>query len=168
MKHFIGYILLFAVFLTGCSNLCFEENTGAKYKHKVTFLKVIDGDTFKVFDQGKINFIRLAEIDCFEIRDGKRLRAQAKNRINTKKALKIGIEAEIKLANLLMYSNYLDVLPLKTDKYGRIVAYVYAKNSQDKVVNVNQYMAIYGMCLAFPDKSYYKGKKSLEIKEKEK
>ena len=43
--------------------------------------------------------------DGFEIRDGKRLRAQAKNRINTKKALKIGIEAEIKLANLLMYSN---------------------------------------------------------------
>ena len=55
-----------------------------------------------------------------------------------------------------MYNHFINIIPLKKDKYGRIIAQVYAKDDKGQTVNVNQYMYYKGLCSAFPDKSYYK------------
>lgn len=149
----ISCCLLFTIFLSSCSITA--ENKNAKEQSsqgKATFLSVIDGDTFEAVYRGKVEKIRLADIDCFEISEGDRLKSQAKRKnISTKNALNKGKEAEEKLANILMHNNVLYVIPIKYDRYRRLLAYVYAGN-----LNVNQYMRYEAGCDAYPDKSYYK------------
>ena len=157
--RFSIYLFVLTVLLTGCS--CFSSDRAKKQKFEYTglFLKVVDGDTFKAHFRGKLEYIRLAEVDCFEIGEGERLKSQAKaQHISTKQALKKGKEAEIKLADLLMHNALLNIVPLKRDKYGRIIAQVYAKDDKGQIMNVNQYMYYKGLCSAFPDKSYYNKK----------
>ena len=120
-------------------------------KSNAVFLRVIDGDTFESLYHEKVEIIRLANVDCFETAEGDRLKSQTeKKNISTKNALNKGKEAEEKLAKLLMHNNILHIIPLKHDRYGRLVAYVYAGN-----LNVNQYMRYEVGCNAFPAKSYY-------------
>lgn len=160
MKQFFRFsacLLILTALLTGCSCFCSDRAKKQKFEYTGLFLKVVDGDTFKAHFHGKIEFIRLAGVDCFEIGEGERLKSQAKaQHISTKQALKKGKDAEIKLANLLMYNHFINIIPLKKDKYGRIIAQVYAKDDKGQTVNVNQYMYYKGLCSAFPDKSYYK------------
>ena len=151
--YYITCCLLFTALLSSCSTTA--ENKNAKEQssqNKATFLRVTDGDTFEAVYRGKVEKIRLADTDCFEIAEGDRLKSQAKRKnINTKNALNKGKEAEKKLAKVLMHNNILYIVPLKHDRYGRLIAYVYAGN-----LNVNQYMLYEAGCDAYPDKSYYK------------
>lgn len=157
--RFSACLLVLTVFLTGCSCFCPDGAKKSNFEYTGLFLKVVDGDTFKAHFHGKIEYIRLAEVDCFEIGEGERLKSQAKaQHISTKQALKKGKEAEIKLADLLMHNGLLNIVPLKRDKYGRVIAQVYAKDDKGIIVNVNQYMYYKGLCSAFPDKSYYNKK----------
>lgn len=166
MKQYFRFsVCLFTLIalLTGCSCLRPDEKVKTKYEYTAIFFKVIDGDTFEAFFQKKMQRIRLADIDCFEKSKNKRLEAQAKKwNANIKQALTKGTQSEIKLAKLLMHSHHLNILPIKTDAYGRIIAYVQAVNSRGQVVNVNQYMLYEAGCNAFPDESYYNKKTLIE------
>ena len=161
--HFSVCLFTLIALLTGCSSLRFDGAKKQKFEYTGLFLKVVDGDTFEAHFHGKIEYIRLAGIDCFEIGEGERLKSQAKaQHISTKLALKKGKEAEIKLADLLMHNGFLNIVPLKRDKYGRIIAYVYARDDKGLIVNVNQYMLYEAGCNAFPDESYYNKKTHIE------
>lgn len=153
LLYFLSCFLLFTLVLTSCSttlqNKKDEEQSSNNY---AVFLRVLDGDTFVANYRNKIQRIRLADIDCFEIVENNRLKTQAKVRnISKSQALKKGKESEKKLAEILMRNNVIYILPLRHDNYGRLIAYVYAGD-----LNVNQYMHYEGGCYAFPDKSLHK------------
>lgn len=93
-------LLVLTALLTGCSCFCSDRAKKQKFEYTGLFLKVVDGDTFKAMFHGKMEYIRLAGIDCFETGEGERLKSQAKaQHIGIKQALKKGKDAEIKLAD---------------------------------------------------------------------
>lgn len=153
MKSFFYRFLCFLVItsiLCACSVTCRNKKETEKDNHAL-FIKVIDGDTFEAYYQGNIEKIRLAGIDCFEKTNGDKLKSQAKRQnISTQQALKKGLEAEQKLANLLTDNSVLFVFGMEKDRYNRVLGYVYVGKK-----NVNQYMLYEAGCNAFSEESYY-------------
>ena len=97
LLYFLSCFLLFTLVLTSCSTTSQNKKDAEQSSNNyAVFLRVLDGDTFVANYRNKIQRIRLADIDCFEIVENNRLKTQAKVRnISKSQALKKGIESYI-------------------------------------------------------------------------
>ncbi|MGX0165229.1 micrococcal nuclease [Staphylococcus capitis] len=122
-------ISLLAVFVIVFSTLGQTFNThqahaaNGLHKEKATLVKVIDGDTVKLNYKGKVATFRLLLIDTPETKDPR------------KPVQKYGPEASAFTTNMMTKAKKIEVefdKGKRTDKYGRLLAYVYADG---KMVN---------------------------------
>ncbi len=125
-------------------------------KHKVLIAYVIDGDTIKVFFQGRKESVRLIGIDTPESRRNSRAKRIARK---TGKTLKCIIQ-EGKLSKKYVKSLvkkgdsiYLEFDIQQRDRYRRILAYVYLSNG--KMLNEEILKAGYGTPYTVPPNIKY-------------
>jgi len=140
MKTFLSLLSVVCLLATGVY---------AGDKQQVVIIKVSDGDTVKAVMHNKKVTIRLANIDCPEIRTNDRTLKQAKQmNLAPESIKKYGKDAQKNLKKLLdFYENeiYFEETPENMcDGEERLVGNLFAGD-----VNVNEYMLKNSKCVAF-------------------
>ncbi len=130
MNHLKRILLLFFCFLFTCS---FSDNLVP-----VKIAYVIDGDTYKVWYQGKKQSVRLIGIDTPESKKNNRAELQSRQfGKDVEEITKLGQQAKQYATNFIKAGQtiYLEFDVQKTDKYGRLLAYVWLDREKAKMMN---------------------------------
>ncbi len=137
-----------------------------KNLQKVKFVKVVDGDTIKVKDDGGNEIsVRMIGIDAPESRPNKRLELQMKQQGKDQETIiALGEKSKAHLKELIDNNEhvYLEYDIQKFDKYGRVLAYVYILDKNSRFVMLNEQMLIDGFAyhLIIPPNEKYVNKLS--------
>jgi len=150
MIKLIYLIFILTLFLPAC----IKKHESKKVPCEV--VKVYDGDTFKCkLENGKEIVVRLIGIDTPESKINKRAYIQAKKLGSVEEVLKLGEVAKEFTESILKTEKivFLEFDAQKTDKYGRVLAYVWLSNG--KLLNEILLQEGYAMLLTIPPNTKY-------------
>jgi len=130
MKYLKKILFLFFLFLFSYS---FSDDL---IPVKVAY--VIDGDTYKIYYQGEKKSVRLIGIDTPETQKNNRAELQSRQfGKDIEEIKKLGQQAKQYATNFIKEGQtiYLEFDVQKTDKYGRLLAYVWLDKGKNKMMN---------------------------------
>jgi len=131
MKYLKKFLFLFFLFLFSYS---FSDDL---IPVKVAY--VIDGDTYKIYYQGEKKSVRLIGIDTPETQKNNRAELQSRQfGKDIEEIKKLGQQAKQYATNFIKEGQtiiYLEFDVQKTDKYGRLLAYVWLDKEKSKMMN---------------------------------
>jgi len=130
MNHLKRILLLFFCFLFTCS---FSDNLVP-----VKIAYVIDGDTYKVWYQGKKQSVRLIGIDTPESKRNNRAELQSRQfGKDIEEIIELGKQTKKYAMNFIKAGQtiYLEFDVRQTDRYGRLLAYVWLDKEKTRMIN---------------------------------
>ena len=119
---------------------------------------VIDGDTYKVYYEGKKVSVRLIGIDTPESSKNKKAYRDAeKSHTDIEKIVQMGKEATSFAERYISPGQtiYLEFDVQKTDRYGRLLAYVWLDQTKTKMMNEISVREGYATVYTFPPNVKY-------------
>ena len=124
----------------------------------VSIAYIIDGDTYKVYYKGKKTSVRLIGIDTPESRRNKKAyRDAGKSHTDIEKIVRMGKEATSFAKRYISPGQtiYLEFDVQKTDRYGRLLAYVWLEQTKTRMMNEILVREGYATVYTFPPNVEY-------------
>ena len=152
LTRILPVIILFLC-LTSANSLSRADNL---IPVKVAY--VIDGDTYKVYYEGKKTSVRLIGIDTPESSKNKKAYRDAeKSHTDIEKIVQMGKEATSFAERYISPGQtiYLEFDVQKTDRYGRLLAYVWLDQTKTKMMNEISVREGYATVYTFPPNVKY-------------
>lgn len=148
-KILLIFLLFFSCFLFA----------GDLFPVKVAY--VIDGDTYKIWYQGKKKSVRLIGIDTPESRKNRRAELQSRQfHTDIYTIIQLGRKAKNFAQKYIKKGQtiYLEFDVQKFDRYGRILAYVWLDREKEKMMNEILVKEGYAVVYTVPPNVKYQGK----------
>lgn len=148
MKKLLIIFIVFVMTLVKC--IAINQN----YVIKPQIIRVIDGDTVKIWMKENNFNVRLTGIDCYETSPNNHIKYQRKENLSDEQIIEMGQKAKSALTNVLNSNPniYLEITGVDK-KYGRIVGVFYYKDKYNNLVDINNKMLQTGYCPKFIYKS---------------
>ena len=144
MKKLVWLAIIFLGFVLANGLSGGNREADVKNLQKVKFVKVVDGDTIKVKDDGGNEVsVRMIGIDAPESSPNKRLELQMRQQGKKQKTiLELGEKSKAHLKELIGTSKsvYLEYDVQRLDKYDRTLAYVYILDKNNRFAMLNEQM----------------------------
>lgn len=140
-------LLLFTILFSAKG--VFAQNSSKAFNYIVVprIVKVIDGDTVRIWMKESNVNVRLAGIDCYETSVNSHIQHQRNRGDTDESIIERGLRAKSILINKLRAHHpiYLEITGVD-ERYGRLVGIFYYKDNQGKLVSINREMMMTGYC----------------------
>lgn len=159
IRRFVKWLLFFiAVFAGG---IVYYQPPGLDFlninRSKAEIVKIVDGDTFEIRYQGKIEKVRLIGIDTPEAHaNAKAEKDAARTGADIKAIVKQGDESKNFVKQLVSEGAQVkvEIDVNERDKYGRLLAYLYFEDG--RMINEEIVKAGYASLMTYPPNVKYK------------
>jgi len=125
-------LIFLSLLLVSCSKPTLQQQYSSLNVEKAVYIKNIDGDTLTVLYNGVTSNVRLIGVDTPESKKNAKAKSDAlKQHVTVEQIVKQGKEAYTFTSSLMKKNDevFLEFDKEKTDKYKRLLAYVYLNNT---------------------------------------